>query len=93
MKQLKHIMIRFILLFYLSSSFLSAMHVHHDISTPHDNCKICLIVKNLSSGDIPTFDSLEFTGFTYGHLIVKKQSSILKTILKGFFSNAPPLFT
>ena len=66
------------------------MHVHLDESIPHDDCKICLIVKNLSSGDAPSFEILAPLEFIDSHVVVVKKSHIVTTITKGYFSHAPP---
>ena len=90
---MKQILIRFLLLFYLSSSFLSATHIHKDPLTVHDDCKVCIVVKNLNSGDIPSFGSLEFIVLLPEQIRPTPKQVHSTVINKGFFSHAPPLFS
>ena len=91
MKSIQIIVIRLLLFFYLSSSYLSATHIHNDALETHSNCKVCIVAKNLNSGDFPNsqFDTLTYT-YYYEPIIfdIKKTT---KSILKGFNANAPPL--
>ena len=86
-------LVRFLLLFYLSSSFLSATHIHKDQLTVHDDCKVCIVVKNLNSGDVPSFEILDFVELLPEQILLtyKQLNSIV--IDKGFFSHAPPFFS
>ena len=90
---MKQILIRFLLLFYLSSSFLSATHIHKDSLTAHDECKVCIVVKNLNSGDVPSFEILDFL-FVLPEQILFTPKQLQTTVMdKGFFSQAPPFFS
>ncbi len=48
-KRLRH----FLLFFYVTSAYLGATHIHHEALASHDDCKVCIVVKNLHSGDTP----------------------------------------
>ncbi len=89
---MKQILIRFLLLFYLSSSFLSATHIHKKPLTVHDDCKVCIVVKNLHSGDVPSFEILDFVVLLPERILLTPKQFYSATIDKGFFSHAPPLF-
>lgn len=90
---MKQVLIRFLLLFYLSSSFLSAIHVHDEHSHAHDDCKVCIVVKNLNSGDIPSFETLDFMVLLPEKIRLLHKQVYATVINKGFFSHAPPLFS
>ena len=88
---MKQIVIRFLLLFYLSSSFLSAIHLHEEHAHEHDtDCKVCIIVKNLNSGDVPSFETLDFIVLLPERIVLRPKQVHLTVINKGFFSHAPP---
>ena len=90
---MKQILIRFLLLFYLSSSFLSATHIHNDHIMAHDDCKVCIVVKNLNSGDVPSFETLDFLVVLPEQILLTPEQLQATVIDKGFFSHAPPLFS
>lgn len=52
MQKINRMIINFILLFYVTSSFLSATHFHAD-ALEHNDCKVCIVHKNLNIGDVP----------------------------------------
>ena len=91
MKQLKIFIVRCLLFFYLSSSYLSATHFHNKTFNSNSECKICIIVKNLNSGDGLAIepDSL-FYIFNYKAIFFTIKR-VQQNILKGFNANAPPL--
>jgi len=91
LKSVQSIIIRFILLFYLTSAYLSATHIHTDAIESHNDCKICIVVKNINSGDIPNSEpeTLDYL-FNYEPIVYHIKEN-KKTILKGFNANAPPL--
>ncbi len=89
---MKQILIRFLLLFYLSSSFLSATHIHKD-HLVHDDCKVCIVVKNLHSGDVPSFEMLDFVVLLPEQIVLTPKHLDTTAIDKGFFSHAPPFFS
>jgi len=90
-KQLQILIVRCLLLFYLSSSYLSSVHFHDNTLNSNSECKICIIVKNLSSGDTPTNQLYDLAYDGCYEPIVFYIKSVQKTILKGFNANAPPL--
>ncbi|SFV56004.1 hypothetical protein MNB_SV-14-371 [hydrothermal vent metagenome] len=91
MKSIQTIVIKLLLFFYLSSSYLSATHIHNNATETNSHCKVCIIVKNINSGDLPNtqFDTFACS-YTYEPILFELQK-ITKSILKGFNSNAPPL--
>jgi len=91
LKSVQTIVVRFILLFYFTSAYLSATHIHIDAVESHNDCKTCIVVKNINSGDIPNI-GLENLAFLYCYEpIFHKIEETPKNILKGFNANAPPL--
>jgi len=90
-KQLKILIVRFLLFFYLTSSYLSAIHIHNNALKSNSECKVCIVVKNLSSGDTPTNQLYNLACDGCYEPIVFYIKSVQKTILKGFNANAPPL--
>ena len=91
--KVKQILIRFLLLFYLSSSFLSATHIHKKLLTIDNDCKVCIIVKNLNSGDVPSFETLDFVVLLPEQIMLNLKQLCFIVIDKGFFSHAPPFFS
>ena len=91
--KVKQILIRFLLLFYISSSFLSATHIHKDLLIVHNDCKVCIIIKNLNSGDVPSFEILDFVVLLLEQIVLTPKELYSTVIDKGFFSHAPPLFS
>ncbi len=90
---MKQILIRFLLLFYISSSFLSATHVHEEDAHAHDDCEVCIVVKNLNSGDVLSFEILDFMLVLPERIVLTAEQVGSTVIDKGFFSHAPPLFS
>ena len=90
---MKQILIRFLLLFYLSSSFLSATHIHTKPLAAHDDCKVCIVVKNLNSGDVPSFETLDFVVLVPEEIVLRVKQFHSTATDKGFFSHAPPFFS
>jgi len=90
MKKLNIFIIRFLLFFYLTSSYLSATHIHKDITQQHSDCKVCIVVKNLHSPDIPNTDISCIDCYNFYEKIAFHQQVVTTIPLKGFNSNAPP---
>ena len=94
-EQLKHIrvaIVRLLLFFYLTSSYLSAIHIHSDALEQPNECKVCLVVKNLHSGDASTV-SLDNLGCWYCYEpLIFENFYTSPYLLKGFNANAPPYF-
>jgi len=89
-KQFKTLLFRCLFLFYLTSSYFAATHFHDNSLNSNSDCKICIVVKNLNSGDAPVnnLDILACDGCY--EPIAFHIKSVEKTILKGFNANAPP---
>jgi len=92
MRQAKQHVIHFLLFFYLFSSYLGATHIHHDALVPHDNCKVCVVVKNLHSGDIPEPGIMSAIWDTVSEQITFYETVLFFTVSKGFNAQAPPFF-
>ncbi len=93
MKITKQYLVRMLLFFYLSSSYLGATHIHNDALEHHSDCKVCLVVKNLHSGDAPAI-AIHYISYLFNdeHQIHHEEMCI-KDIYKGFNAHAPPLFS
>lgn len=87
---IKQLIIKLLILFYLSFSFVSAVHIHHDLKEHLDDCQICVIVKAFS--DVKTLFNDTVLEYNFGSYLIESFSSISINIvnLKGFFSHAPP---
>jgi len=85
--------VRLLLFLYLFSSFVSASHIHHEAQASHDNCSVCIVVKNLHSGDITLSFALDKTVSTYSTIIAWVEHYTLYTNLKYTHAQAPPLFS
>ena len=89
---LKKILIRLLLFFYLSSSYLSGTHLHSD-GLEENDCKVHILVKNFNSSDTHhnTFElsdyehPLFFSTFT--------ADAFIHTLIKGFDAQAPPFLS
>lgn len=90
MKKVNLFIVRFLLFFYLTSSYLSATHIHKNITQQHNDCKVCIVVKNLHSPDIPHINIDCLNCDNYYDKIIFNQIIVTAIILKGFNSNAPP---
>jgi len=85
--------IKLLLFFYFTSTYLSATHTHHDALESLDDCKVHLIVKNLSSADTPN-DSFELLGCVgCFESIAFYLYEFVQPIVKGFDAQAPPYFS
>lgn len=80
-----------IIFFYITSSYLTATHIHKKVVQQHADCKVCIMAKNLHSGDIELKDNTSISYIDYSRIILFTENIIYKTILKGFNSNAPPI--
>ncbi len=92
MKRVKLFLIKSIVLFYLFGSFLSATHVHDD-GLVHDDCKVCIVHKNLNSADVPTTSTLNLVCDYCYEAILFKATLFQDALDKGFNANAPPYFS
>ncbi len=93
MKQIRQRFVRFLLFFYLFSSYLGATHIHHDALASHHDCKVCIVVKNLHNGDTPDPVTLPDIDNTRYQTITLHRSLFAYRSLKGFDAHAPPLFS
>jgi len=85
--------VRILLFFYLFSSFVSATHIHHEAFKANADCKVCIVVKNLHSADVPstyTFESLLPYNLT---TLIHKNTCYTSQIIKGYNAQAPPSFS
>jgi len=87
---IKTFLIKILFFFYLSSSYLSAVHMHHACEDHSDTCKVCIMVKNFHSADIPdTHITISTLACTHDEIKLHYTSPITY-ICKGFYSTAPP---
>jgi len=85
--------VRILLFFYLFSSFVSATHIHHDALESHADCKVCVVVKNLHSADVPSVHSFDNVLPYYVSISELKNTCYALQIIKGYNAHAPPLFS
>lgn len=85
--------VRILLFFYLFSSFVSATHIHHELGESHADCKVCVVVKNLHSADVPSFQPLNNVLSYYVSISELKHTCFTSQIIKGYNAHAPPLFS
>lgn len=93
MKHIKNRITRLMLFFYLISSYMGATHIHHKDFTVHSDCKVCIVVKNLHGNDIVDDNFLldeVRNNFEFQTLV---NDILYATVIKGFNSQAPPLFS
>jgi hypothetical protein len=85
----KNFLIKSILICYLFASYIGATHIHNDYTEHHD-CKICIVVKNLNGNNPSILDIPCVISYYYIPDFILNLVDL--TIIKGFNSNAPPLF-
>jgi len=81
--------IRILLFFYLFSAFVSATHIHHDVLKADADCKVCIVVKNLHSADVPS-------AYTFENILPYNLTTLTPQnlqIIKGYNAQAPPSFS
>ena len=90
---MKSILLRFLLFFYLTSTYLGATHIHHDALESSLDCKVHVLVKNLNSADVPIFNEmfLECEG-CYASIFYSSNAWVL-SVYKGYNAQAPPYFS
>jgi len=93
MRQVQRYIIRFLLFFYLTSSYASATHIHTDVNIIDSECKVCILVKNIMGGDTPSFDSLPSDMLVDSTIEARERQENIVTMPKGYFSHAPPFFS
>jgi len=85
--------VRILLFFYLFSAFVSASHIHHN-DTEHEDCDVCIVVKNLHSADSTPSFTLDKIVTNYSTVIaLVEQHYTQYNNLKHNHSQAPPLFS
>jgi len=62
MKYIQNTIINLLLFFYITASYLSAMHTDHQALEEHGDCKVCIVIKNLNSS---TDLTLEIDNYNY----------------------------
>ena len=71
---------------------MSATHIHKTALLQHEDCKICIVVKNLNGNDVIISD-VELSLFHDYQYIVFRQQIVERQVVKGFDANAPPFFS
>ena len=89
MQRVKLFLIKLIVIFYVTSSFLSATHFHAD-GLEHNDCKVCIVHKNLNIGDAPEVQLISLDCCPHSLVIYTQAKPYTFILLKGFNSNAPP---
>ena len=90
MKRMFRHRIYVILFFYLFSAFVTASHIHQDMSVAHDDCKVCVVSKNFNGGDAPQALSLPVADLPR---VAVEHTPVLAyhtCVQKGFDAHAPP---
>lgn len=88
----KHMM-HIVIVFYIFSSWLSATHIHHTLDTVSTQYQVCIMVDNFNSADIPISVAVPFVLAVYPSIRNEDTLTIAITIYKGFYAQAPPLFS
>jgi len=83
--------IRLLLFFYLTSSYLGAIHIHYDGLKSVD-CKVHILVKNLNSADMPDNSFELLSCESCFELIIFSIIDVVQLLSKGFDAQAPPYF-
>lgn len=88
---IKSFIVTLLFFFYLSSSYVSAVHIHHDGEDHSDTCEVCVIVKNFHNANMPDIAIvIPFLEYTFNEKKYHHLSSVTP-VCKGFCSTAPPL--
>jgi len=67
--------------------------MHHEHASSSDTCKVCVVVKNFNSSDIPKFGIELFTFDNLYDIVYLSHFYFHTTVFKGYYSTAPPLFS
>ena len=92
-KSIQILIVRLILFLYLISTYLSATHIHKNSLEHNTDCKVCIIVKNLHSGDVPGVEINNVKTLDDYIKLIFNQQLITQIPLKGFNSQAPPILS
>jgi len=85
--------VRILLFFYLFSSFASATHIHHEALKANADCKVCIVVKNLHSADVPSAYTFESLLPYYLTTLAPQNKCYASQTIKGYNAQAPPTFS
>ena len=85
--------VKLLLFFYLFSSYHGAVHIHKDTLASHDDCKVCIVVKNLHSGDVPAAFVEPFVAWDTVLVVSLWHDAVVAPFDKGFDAHAPPRFS
>jgi len=85
--------VRILLFFYFFSTFVSATHIHHHAPQSHVDCKVCIVVKNLHSADVPSSYTFESEFPYYLTTLILQNTYYDSQIIKGYNAHAPPSFS
>jgi len=90
---MQSIVIKLLLFIYLTSTYLSATHIHHKVLNSSSECKVHILVKNLNSADALniSFELLICEGCFES--IVFYSNYFVQPLIKGFNAQAPPYFS
>ncbi len=88
---ISNILFKIVIFLFLSTSYLSAIHIHHDSDKHKNKCEVCIVINNFLSADIPN-NNIYSIVFEHNYFYEKilKESNIIY-INKGYFSTAPPI--
>jgi len=89
----KTFILKFLLLLYFTSSYISATHIHKQISNLQDSCKVHILIKNISGGDSSLLDNLHllFDCERCENYNIYFDKFLTSYISKGYNSQAPPI--
>jgi hypothetical protein len=86
----RQFLLKTLLFFYLTFSFIGATHIHSDNEEHPLDCQICVIIKAFSNSDLPK-DTTILDCTLCSYIVETFYSLEIKIItLKGYFSHAPP---
>jgi hypothetical protein len=90
---MQSIVVKLLLFVYLTSTYLSATHIHHKDLESSSKCKVHILVKNLNSADAldSSFDLLMCEGCF--EPILFYNNFFIQPLIKGFNAQAPPYFS
>ncbi|MBT8349357.1 MAG: hypothetical protein HKP62_07935 [Sulfurovum sp.] len=87
---IRHFLIKILLLLFLSTSYLSASHIHHDDVDHEEGCEVCVVINNFHSGDIP-HSTVEILSIGYSYDEISQYDNYqLGHLPLGYYSTAPP---
>jgi len=89
---IKHFFIKILLLLFLTSSTLTASHIHHDDLDHEEGCEVCVLVHNFHGVDLP-HSTIEISSVEYSDdETAFHEYYFLKYTFKGYYSTAPPRY-